>query len=170
MGITSSSGRFHILWPAAEHRPDATADTLRKELEDAWKEYAYATSPPTSAPGVPSRWPSLDAYRKHLRAQIDEREKIASDREWQLAHWAHPAALPVAKRLDWAFAYLDGVRHFSAPGAVVNIYLRKPWAGGADEYGLAENLKTRRPFIGINMTKLPALPGAASTRERPPRS
>ena len=40
---------------------------------------------------------------------------------------------------------------------MTNIYLRKPWAGGADEYGLAENLKTRRPFIGINMTKLPPI-------------
>ena len=66
VGITSTSGRFHILWPLAEHRPDDTAETLRKELEDAWKEYAYATSPPTA----------LRAFRPDGRASTPTAEHL----------------------------------------------------------------------------------------------
>lgn len=156
VGILSKSkeGHFSVLWPADRHQPTPQASATLAELERLWKEYAFARSVPAPAPGVPVQHRSLEEYKAALMAQIKALAAQVNDRQWQEQHWAHPAAPPVAEALEFAYDYLKA-RGFSPPGHVVNVYLRSPWPLSKEIRGLAENRKTRDPYISLDLEAIP---------------
>jgi len=157
VGIPSKSreGHFNVLWPADRHQPTPQASAALAELQRLWKEYAFARAVPAPpAPGVPAQYRSLEEYKAALMPQIKALEAQVNDRQWQEQHWAHPAAPPVAEALEFAYDYLKG-RGFNPPGHVVNVYLRSPWPLSKEIRGLAENRKTRAPYISTNLDAIP---------------
>jgi hypothetical protein len=141
-GIWSSGGNFYVQWPADRHSPSPQGEAAFAEMERLQKlarEYATYRSP------LP---PTEDARLKELWTQF-------RTREWAEQHWAHPAAFPVADSLEFAYVYLERHRRFNPPGHVVHVYLRSPWKLKPEIKGTVENLKTRNPFISINLDAIP---------------
>ncbi len=153
-GILSSNGHFNVLWPADRHQPTPQAGAAFAELQRLWKEFAFARRVPAPAPGVPVEYRSLEEYKAALMEQIKALEAQVNDREWQSQQWAHPAAPFVAESLEFAYSYLKA-RGFNPPGHVVNVYLRSPWPLSKDIKGLAENRKTRDPYISVDLDSIP---------------